>query len=305
MSAPLRPRPIRAISAWVSANAGAGKTHLLTDRVTRLLFAGRQASRILCLTYTKAAAAEMATRLFERLGEWALLPDDELTARPAEIGAECLTRMRRPQARAPAVRTGAGNAGRTEDPDHPFLLPAFVGALSGGGRHPCAFHRARRTQHPAELMARGAQRRSGARGAGDAALAKRHRVAWHTRAADVRFAEILDFAIGDGAANCDAVCAIMATKRSLLRHLRKPLDVAEGEDEGADHLAAFCDDVGGRTSAVAARRALARCRIGRRPEAGRTDRTAFLRLRHERRAAMHLLRPSVLHGRADAARNVS
>ena len=48
-------------SAWVAANAGAGKTHTLANRVTRLLLAGARPERILCLTYTKAAAAEMAT----------------------------------------------------------------------------------------------------------------------------------------------------------------------------------------------------------------------------------------------------
>src|ERR1700760_1970846 len=73
-------------SAWVSANAGAGKTYLLTDRVTRLLLTGARPSRILCLTYTKAAAAEMASRLFNRLGEWALLPDAELVKRLTYIG---------------------------------------------------------------------------------------------------------------------------------------------------------------------------------------------------------------------------
>ena len=69
-----------AVSVWVSANAGAGKTHVLTDRVTRLLLDGANPARILCLTYTKAAAAEMASRLFARLGEWALLPDDRQVA---------------------------------------------------------------------------------------------------------------------------------------------------------------------------------------------------------------------------------
>ena len=54
--APLRPRS----SAWVSANAGSGKTHVLIPRVLRLLLAGAQPSKILCLTYTKAAAANMA-----------------------------------------------------------------------------------------------------------------------------------------------------------------------------------------------------------------------------------------------------
>ena len=66
------------VAAWVSANAGTGKTHVLVNRVARLLLAGADPARILCITYTKAAAAEMATRLFKRLGEWSLAPDKEL-----------------------------------------------------------------------------------------------------------------------------------------------------------------------------------------------------------------------------------
>ena len=57
-------------SVWVSANAGAGKTHVLVDRVIRLLLSGAAPDSILCITYTKAAASEMASRLFERLGQW-------------------------------------------------------------------------------------------------------------------------------------------------------------------------------------------------------------------------------------------
>ena len=75
-------------SAWVAANAGAGKTHTLANRVTRLLFAGARPERILCLTYTKAAASEMQDRLFTQLGKWAMLPDAELAANIAAIGAE-------------------------------------------------------------------------------------------------------------------------------------------------------------------------------------------------------------------------
>jgi len=67
-------------SSWVSANAGSGKTRVLTDRVARLLLAGTEPARILCLTYTKAAAAEMQTRLFATLGGWAMLDDDTLRA---------------------------------------------------------------------------------------------------------------------------------------------------------------------------------------------------------------------------------
>jgi ATP-dependent helicase/nuclease subunit A len=75
-------------SAWVSANAGAGKTYTLANRVTRLLLNEVKPERILCLTYTKAAAAEMEHRLFKQLGEWAMAGDDELAQHIAKIGAE-------------------------------------------------------------------------------------------------------------------------------------------------------------------------------------------------------------------------
>ena len=65
-------------STWLSANAGSGKTKVLTDRVARLLLRGVEPQRILCLTYTKAAASEMQNRLFKLLGEWAMLPETEL-----------------------------------------------------------------------------------------------------------------------------------------------------------------------------------------------------------------------------------
>jgi ATP-dependent helicase/nuclease subunit A len=66
-------------STWVSANAGSGKTKVLTDRVARLLLAGTPPQHILCHTYTKAAASEMQNRLFKRLGAWAMMPDDALS----------------------------------------------------------------------------------------------------------------------------------------------------------------------------------------------------------------------------------
>jgi len=75
-------------SAWVSANAGSGKTHVLTQRVIRLLLAGCRPSAILCLTYTKAAASEMSNRVFERLAEWATLSDEALSERVAAIEGE-------------------------------------------------------------------------------------------------------------------------------------------------------------------------------------------------------------------------
>ncbi|MGB0498252.1 MAG: double-strand break repair helicase AddA [Rubricella sp.] len=75
-----------AVSSWVSANAGSGKTRVLTDRVARLLLAGTEPEQILCLTYTKAAAAEMQNRLFERLGEWSMLEDGVLRQRLEDLG---------------------------------------------------------------------------------------------------------------------------------------------------------------------------------------------------------------------------
>lgn len=73
-------------STWLSANAGSGKTRVLTDRVARLLLGGVEPQHILCLTYTKAAATEMQNRLFRRLGDWAMKPDTQLRAALAELG---------------------------------------------------------------------------------------------------------------------------------------------------------------------------------------------------------------------------
>ncbi len=66
-------------SAWVAASAGSGKTKVLTDRVLNLLLGGCPPERILCLTFTKAAAAEMANRVRARLGEWAILSEKDLS----------------------------------------------------------------------------------------------------------------------------------------------------------------------------------------------------------------------------------
>jgi ATP-dependent helicase/nuclease subunit A len=63
-----------AVSAFVAASAGSGKTRLLTDRLLRLMVGGARPERILCLTFTKAAAAEMSLRLQARLGQWVTMP---------------------------------------------------------------------------------------------------------------------------------------------------------------------------------------------------------------------------------------
>ena len=87
-------------SVWVSASAGSGKTKVLTDRVLNLLLTGAAPDRLLCLTFTKAAAAEMSNRINERLGNWTVaaegkLRDDiaALTGRPADADT-CRTARR-------------------------------------------------------------------------------------------------------------------------------------------------------------------------------------------------------------------
>jgi ATP-dependent helicase/nuclease subunit A len=67
-----------ATSAWVAANAGSGKTHVLVQRVINLLLDGVEPEKILCITFTKAAAANMAKRVFDTLAEWTTLDDADL-----------------------------------------------------------------------------------------------------------------------------------------------------------------------------------------------------------------------------------
>src|ERR1700687_6253558 len=75
-----------ASSAFVSANAGSGKTHVLVQRVIRLLLDDVPPEKILCIPFTKAAAANMAERVFTTLGHWVTLDDAALDAAIRESG---------------------------------------------------------------------------------------------------------------------------------------------------------------------------------------------------------------------------
>src|SRR6202048_5078237 len=75
-----------AASSFVSANAGSGKTHVLVQRVIRLLLGDVPPEKILCITFTKAAAANMAERVFSTLGHWVTLDDAALDAAIRESG---------------------------------------------------------------------------------------------------------------------------------------------------------------------------------------------------------------------------
>ena len=75
-------------TVWLSASAGTGKTQVLTSRVLRLLLEpGVSPDQILCLTFTKAGAAEMATRIGEKLADWVRMPDTVLATHLQAIGA--------------------------------------------------------------------------------------------------------------------------------------------------------------------------------------------------------------------------
>ncbi len=98
-------------SAWVIANAGSGKTHVLTQRVIRLLLSGVDPAAMLCLTFTKVAAAEMSRRVFDKLGEWTRLEDATLAEEIADLEGRPPTGEEMRQARrlfARALETPGG-----------------------------------------------------------------------------------------------------------------------------------------------------------------------------------------------------
>src|SRR5437764_1534157 len=89
-----------AVSAWVAANAGSGKTHVLAQRVINLLLQGVAPEKILCITFTKAAAANMSKRVFDTLAAWTALDDAALVRAMRATGmrtadAALCTRARR------------------------------------------------------------------------------------------------------------------------------------------------------------------------------------------------------------------
>jgi ATP-dependent helicase/nuclease subunit A len=99
------------VSAWVAANAGSGKTHVLAQRVINLLLGGVEPEKILCLTFTKAAAANMAKRVFDTLADWTTLDDNVLDEAIRERSSMAPDALRRALARrlfARALETPGG-----------------------------------------------------------------------------------------------------------------------------------------------------------------------------------------------------
>ena len=166
-------------SSWVAANAGSGKTRVLTDRVARLLLAGTEPQRILCLTYTKAAAAEMQNRLFRTLGAWAMLDDADLRAALRALGEPGETHPARPARPRPhPLRPGARDPGRPAHPDDPRLLREPAAPLPARGRRRAAVRACSTTARRGRCASRCSTRSATAERAAFAAvvaLPRRHR----------------------------------------------------------------------------------------------------------------------------------
>jgi ATP-dependent helicase/nuclease subunit A len=126
-----------AASVWVSANAGSGKTHVLVDRLTRLMLDDVKPATILCLTFTKAAAAEMSKRLFERLGYWAIADDADLRERLTVLGIKTPSDGKLKQARQLFTRALETPGGLKVQTIHAFcqnllnLFPVEAGLAPG------------------------------------------------------------------------------------------------------------------------------------------------------------------------------
>jgi ATP-dependent helicase/nuclease subunit A len=131
------------ISAWVAANAGSGKTHVLAQRVINLLLKEVPPEKILCITFTKAAAANMAKRVFDTLGKWTKLVDDELdkAIEGSGIATSAATRTRARRLFARALETPGGLKVQTIHAFctqllHQFPFEANVAARFSAGRSP-------------------------------------------------------------------------------------------------------------------------------------------------------------------------
>ena len=189
-----------ASSVWVSANAGSGKTHVLAQRVIRLLLGGTDPSKILCLTYTRAAAANMANRVFDNL---AALGDAGRGALASELADRRGQAAGRRQAGAgpAAFCARAGDARRVEDPDDPRLLRGAASSVSARSQHCRPFRNARPPMEAALVAQARRDMIGGAAGAGDPELAE-------------AFADVLE---RGGEFGLDALLSEIVAKRDRLR----------------------------------------------------------------------------------------
>ncbi len=217
-------------SAWVAANAGAGKTHTLANRVTRLLLRDARPERILCLTYTKAAAAEMQDRLFRQLGEWAMLSDEALRAKVESVGEHAkdagdLRRARRLFAQA--LETPGGLKIQTI---HAFCQNLLARFPMEAGVPPSFRVLDDRTAR--DLMNDARARVLERAGSGDTprAAAVAHLV---TQTSEGRLQQLLDAALGNDRRKLESFCRAHADAKAMGRRLRLAHGAGEFDTEQA------------------------------------------------------------------------
>ena len=254
------------VSAWVSANAGAGKTHTLANRVARLLLADAEPAKILCLTYTKAAAAEMQGRLFEQLGKWSMLEDGALRKAIADIGGaapdrEGLARARRLFARA--LETPGGLKIQTIHAFCERLLSRFP--LEAGVTP--AF-RVLDDQTARELLADARSQILERAGSGDAVLAAAvgHLV---TQTSETRLHQILDAAAGTDRRKLERFFdSLNKEADALLRAVEK--SHGAGENETFERIAEdFCGELAAEEAKL--RETIAWLATGGKSDASKSD----------------------------------
>ena len=132
-------------SVWVAASAGTGKTKVLTDRLLTLMLGGTDPAHILCLTFTRAAAAEMANRVNDRLAKWTTMPPGALAIELVELTGSNPDEYDIALARQLFARV-LDVPGRRQNPDDPRLLPIAAEPLSARSRRAAGIRRARRAR---------------------------------------------------------------------------------------------------------------------------------------------------------------
>ncbi len=227
-------------SAWVAANAGAGKTYTLANRVTRLLLDGAPPERILCLTYTKAAAAEMQGRLFDQLGTWAMLDDAALAAHIAEIGAPPPDADGLRDARrlfAMALETPGGLKIQTIHSFCQYLLARFP--LEAGA--PPGF-RILDDQTARDLMGEARSRVLERAGQGETALAD---AAAHlvTQTSEMRLHSTLDAALGGDRRKLERFLAALPAEDGAMQAAIRRAHGADADETAESIAKTFCEEV--------------------------------------------------------------
>jgi ATP-dependent helicase/nuclease subunit A len=226
-------------SVWVSASAGTGKTKVLTDRVLALLLAGAAPERLLCLTFTRAAAAEMQGRLARRLTEWVALPDMKLREAVQALTGQIPDEAAVAHARSLFARVLDVPGGMKIQTIHSFcqsLLARFPIEADVAPHFELMDELTARElleEAKAEVLARAAEDTEGALGRALAAVG--------TWVDEQGFAELLNALLVQQRARLTAARAAHLGIEGLVRQVRTRLGLAEGET-AETILAAACGD---------------------------------------------------------------